>query len=125
MKHMNDDKCKKLTVISVITLGLISTATNTLADSSPKLEKCYGIVKKGMNACGANNHSCEGQNDKDGDPNEWIYVLEGTCNKIVGGNMKPANPQQAGGGTSGTGTSATGANTGSGNNEKGETKTGK
>ncbi len=50
-------------------------------------EKCAGIAKKGMNDCGANGHACAGKAAKDGDPNEWITVPEGTCEKIVGGKI--------------------------------------
>ena len=48
-------------------------------------EKCKGIVKAGMKDCGANGHSCAGQAAVDNDPNEWIFVPEGTCEKITGG----------------------------------------
>lgn len=51
-------------------------------------EKCAGVVKKGMNDCAANGHSCAGQAAKDSDPNEWIYVPTGTCKKIAGGTVK-------------------------------------
>lgn len=50
-------------------------------------EKCAGIVKAGQNDCAANGHSCAGQAKKDVDANEWIYVPNGTCDKIVGGNV--------------------------------------
>ncbi|WP_156495228.1 DUF2282 domain-containing protein, partial [Oleiphilus sp. HI0128] len=33
-------------------------------------------------------HSCAGQAAKDGDPEEWVYVPEGTCSKIVNGKVK-------------------------------------
>lgn len=51
-------------------------------------EKCQGIVKAGLNDCGANGHACAGYAKVDNDPNEWIYVPEGTCDKIVGGSVK-------------------------------------
>ena len=51
-------------------------------------EKCQGIAKAGMNDCGANGHACAGMAETDGDPNEWIFVPEGTCDKIVGGRVK-------------------------------------
>ncbi len=50
-------------------------------------EKCAGIVKAGQNDCAANSHSCAGQAKVDGDKNEWVYVPEGTCDKIVGGTV--------------------------------------
>ncbi|MBL4795650.1 MAG: DUF2282 domain-containing protein, partial [Pseudomonadales bacterium] len=51
-------------------------------------EKCQGIAKKGMNDCGTSKHSCAGMASTDGDPEEWLYVPEGTCNKIIGGKIK-------------------------------------
>lgn len=60
-------------------------------------EKCQGIAKAGMNDCGANGHGCAGQAEVDADPNEWIYVPEGTCEKIVGASLKapPSNQEAA------------------------------
>lgn len=51
-------------------------------------EKCAGIVKAGQNGCATNGHSCAGQATKNGDPNEWISLPQGTCTKIVGGMVK-------------------------------------
>lgn len=53
-----------------------------------KTEKCTGIVKAGMNDCAANGHSCAGKASKNSDPNEWVYVPEGSCQKIVGASIK-------------------------------------
>lgn len=65
-----------------------SSNSSTNSSSTKKgMQKCYGIVKKGMNDCGAHNHSCAGQSTKDGDPKEWIFVPNGTCQKIVGGKL--------------------------------------
>lgn len=67
-----------------------NTNTNSSSSGAKKgMQKCYGIVKKGMNDCGAHNHSCAGQSTKDGDPKEWIFVPNGTCQKIVGGKLTP------------------------------------
>lgn len=52
------------------------------------LEKCYGIVKSGLNDCGADTHACASQSVKDSDPNDWLYLPKGTCEKIVGGKTK-------------------------------------
>lgn len=50
-------------------------------------EKCAGIVKKGKNDCGTSVHSCSGKATKNNDPEEWIYVPKGTCEKITGGKL--------------------------------------
>lgn len=56
-------------------------------DAKPAMEKCAGIVKAGMNDCGANGHACAGQAKADNDPNEWIKVPAGSCEKIAGGKV--------------------------------------
>lgn len=55
-----------------------------------KAEKCYGIAKAGKNDCAATgNSSCAGTSKLNGDPNAWIYVAEGYCERIVNGSLKP------------------------------------
>ncbi len=70
----------------VLALGLVATASTAFA-SKHEMEKCYGVVKAGKNDCGAKDgsHSCAGHATKDGDPNEWISLPKGTCEKLVGG----------------------------------------
>jgi len=88
---MKDSK----TIISAAVAGLF--ALNTLgvagvamaADKKP--EKCFGIVKAGKNDCQTSSHACAGQNKADGDAMSWIYVPQGTCEKIVGGKLKASN----------------------------------
>ncbi len=77
---------------SILALALVA---NTGAAHAGKegYEKCQGIAKAGKNDCGANGHGCAGYAKVDGDKNEWVYVPEGTCEKIVGGVVKA--PKQA------------------------------
>lgn len=83
----------KKSVILPAMAGLFAAAAVVAADDAAAhgvkkgFEKCAGIVKQGMNDCGANGHSCAGQAKVDADPNEWILVPEGTCAKIVGGRV--------------------------------------
>jgi len=77
-------------VAGVFALGMLSAAGTAIAADADK-EKCYGVVKAGKNDCGANDHSCAGQAKTDSDPNEWVYLPAGTCDKIVGGSTtKPS-----------------------------------
>ncbi|MGI0116256.1 BufA1 family periplasmic bufferin-type metallophore [Zooshikella sp. RANM57] len=82
---------KKTAVLSLAvgTLVAMSGASTTALAAKPEMEKCYGVVKAGKNDCGANGHSCAGSATKDSDPNEWLLVPKGTCNKIVGGSTEP------------------------------------
>ena len=52
-------------------------------------EKCYGIAKAGKNDCQTFTHSCAGTAAADAQPDSWIYVTAGTCEKIVGGSLEP------------------------------------
>ncbi|NEO69318.1 DUF2282 domain-containing protein [Moorena sp. SIO3H5] len=88
MKDMKKTVMVSAALTSVLALGLGVASENALA-GKPGMEKCAGIVKAGMNDCGANGHSCSGKAAVDSDPNEWIYVAEGTCDKIVGGTIVP------------------------------------
>lgn len=80
---MSDSK-KPLAQTVLATAVALSAATATTTVHAMDVEKCYGIAKEGMNDCATRHHPCGGQADRDGDPEEWIYVLEGTCQKIVG-----------------------------------------
>src|SRR5258708_4391255 len=60
-------------------------------NASFKAEKCYGIAKAGKNDCASTgNNSCGGTSKKDGDKKAWIFVPEGYCERIVGGNKTAA-----------------------------------
>ena len=86
----NTTKTVHSALAGVIALGMAGMSADALA-GKPGHEKCAGIVKAGMNDCGNKPlHDCANQAAKDGDPNEWIYVPEGTCKKIVGARLKQA-----------------------------------
>lgn len=85
---MKDTKTVMNTALAgALALGLASVSGTAVA-GKPGFEKCQGIVKAGMNDCGTSKHGCAGQAKTDGDAEEWVYVPEGTCNKIVGGKVK-------------------------------------
>lgn len=84
----------KVIIQSALIAALALSGTTSFgANAAPKvnkegLEKCYGVVKSGLNDCGADTHACATQSAKDGDPNDWIYLPKGTCEKIVSGKTK-------------------------------------
>lgn len=82
-------KTINITAASIVAVAL-ATAPSFAHAGKEGYEKCQGIVKAGMNDCGANGHGCAGQAAVDNDPNEWVYLPEGTCEKIVGGTVKAA-----------------------------------
>lgn len=77
-------QCTTLIISTTLAVGLSSSA---LA-SNMAMEKCYGVVKAGHNDCGANGHSCQGQAKHDADPEEWVFLPTGLCNKLVNGRTQ-------------------------------------
>jgi uncharacterized membrane protein len=82
-------KIMSTAIASTLALGLTIASSSTLA-GKPGFEKCQGIAKAGLNDCGTSKHSCAGLAKVAGDAEEWVYVPEGTCDKIVGGKIKGA-----------------------------------
>ena len=70
------------------TLAALYANTNWLSSKpmqTSEQERCYGLVRAGKNDCANAKHSCAGQAATNGDPNEFIMLPKGLCDKIVGG----------------------------------------
>lgn len=69
---------------SLLVLGLAS-GNAVAADKKMEMEKCFGIAKAGKNDCASNKsmHSCAGQATKNNDPQDFVAVPKGTCEKIA------------------------------------------
>ena len=52
------------------------------------LEKCYGVAARGKNDCGEGAHSCVGQSTRDRDPQSFVLVPKGDCQKLAGGKTQ-------------------------------------
>jgi len=75
---------------ATVTVPSLSSAQTPVAAPDFATEKCYGLAKAGANDCAsAGNNSCGGTSMLDGDPNAWIYVPVGYCDRIVGGSLEP------------------------------------
>lgn len=75
-------------VASALAMALSLTASGTA--QAQETEQCFGIAKAGKNDCKAGSHACAGQSTADADPQSFVNVPVGTCEKIAGGMMKPA-----------------------------------
>lgn len=77
-------------LVGMLALGLTAASGSALAaGQGAKGEKCYGIVKAGKNDCQTSKHACAGQASQDGQGDSYVYLPKGTCEKIVGGSLKP------------------------------------
>ncbi len=94
------NKILNAALTAIIAIGVASATTEAVADQSKNskaqdklmkgMEKCYGIVKAGLNDCGTSkNNNCAGTSTYDGDKSAWIYLPKGTCGKIIGGRSAP------------------------------------
>ena len=95
----NHNTIMQSTVASILSLGIgmVSTTANAVPEQPKFWEKCAGIAKSGMNDCGAldGKHGCAGQASKNNDPQEWVYVPQGTCAKITGGKVAKVKPAKS------------------------------
>ena len=86
----NFDSIIQSAITSVLALATASTiilTTNAMAAETT--EKCYGIVKAGMNDCQTTHQSCAGSATKDNQSDAFIFLPKGVCDKITGGSLQP------------------------------------
>lgn len=83
----------KLTCVALVSTGLTVAAMQGQAADKKDMEKCYGVAKAGKNDCGGKGtgHACQGHATKSGDPNDWLLMPKGLCDKLVGGSTKAAH----------------------------------
>lgn len=94
---MQSNKIKSGRLASgLVALALTAAAGSALAvpEQPQNWEKCAGISKAGQNDCAATDgsHACAGQATGDSSAVEWVYVPEGTCEKIVAGKIIAKKP---------------------------------
>lgn len=92
---MNSSMILKSALASAMFLGMASIASAAgmpqgKAMPMGNMAKCYGINAAHKNDCKSPGHSCAGQDAKARDPNAFVAVPTGLCEKISGGSTKPA-----------------------------------
>ena len=88
MKQM--DKFIITAVAGILTLTVTSAIAADKGSATEQMtEKCYGIVKTGLNDCATATASCAGSATKDKQLDAFIFLPKGACDKIVGGNLVP------------------------------------
>lgn len=90
---MSDTKSKfnKKNLLAAALAGAVTLgASSALAEMG--MEKCKivdengkGLIKEKQADCAGKTHSCKGQN-VEGDPDSWILLPKGACDKIKGGS---------------------------------------
>ncbi|TAM94110.1 MAG: DUF2282 domain-containing protein [Rhodanobacteraceae bacterium] len=86
----------KSALVGILGLGVAGVATASQpAQSKPapqaqKMVECYGINAAYKNDCKTVGHACAGQDTKPRDPNAFVAVPAGLCQKVAGGSLQPA-----------------------------------
>jgi uncharacterized membrane protein len=75
-------------VASALAVALSMTAVASA--QAQETEQCFGVAKASMNDCKAGAHDCAGKSTVDADPQSFVVVPKGTCEKIAGGSLQPA-----------------------------------
>jgi len=57
-------------------------------------QKCYGVALAGKNDCATSTNDCHGHVTTEGNAEAWIYVPQGTCERIVGARVVKVNVPQ-------------------------------
>lgn len=79
----------KTIALTALTLALGGFVANSnYASAEEGKEKCYGVAKAGKNDCASGKNSCAGSSKVDNDPQSFVAVPKGLCDKLVGGTTE-------------------------------------
>lgn len=81
---------KKSLVAAAVLAGLMGASlahAEEMGAAKPDREKCYGVAKASKNDCASKDgkNSCAGSAKTDADPNVWVYLPKGVCDKLANG----------------------------------------
>lgn len=79
------DTLLRLAMTSVVALGAVAATGSAIA--ADDMEQCAGVIKAGKNDCATSRNACHGHVTVDSDPEAWIYLPKGTCDRIAGARV--------------------------------------
>ena len=82
----NLDRILKGAIASTLALGALTGAAAAGA-AEPGMEQCAGVVKAGRNDCATSKNACHSHVTSDANPEAWIYLPAGSCDRIVGAHV--------------------------------------
>lgn len=80
------ERTLKLAIAGAVAAGTLGSAGPALA-AKPGMEQCAGIIKAGKNDCATATNACHGHVTTDANPEAWVYLPTGTCDRLVGGHV--------------------------------------
>ena len=89
IKKEKKDQLIQSAAAAFLALAVNTTMAASNSTETASTEKCYGIVKAEMNDCATATASCAGSATKDSQPDAFVFMPTGLCEKLVGGTLKP------------------------------------
>lgn len=83
------DLVVKAAIAGLFSVGLVAVSGQAVA-AKGATEKCAGVSKAGKNDCATSKNQCHSHITTDSDPEAWIELPKGTCDKIVGAHVTTA-----------------------------------
>ena len=80
------ERVMQTAISTLVVVGATALSTHAGAAEENK-EQCAGVIKAGKNDCATSKNACHGHVMTDADPEAWIYVPTGTCEKIAGARI--------------------------------------
>lgn len=86
---MDSNRLYRNAFASLLALSAAAFTAGAMADNldHSKDEKCAGVIKAGKNDCATSKNQCHGHVTSDRDPEAWIYVPKGLCDKVAGAHI--------------------------------------
>jgi len=81
------DSLLHLAIPALIAIAGFNSASASDQSTDPNMEQCAGVVKAGKNDCATSSNACHGHVTSDSNPEAWVYVPKGTCDRLVGGHV--------------------------------------
>jgi uncharacterized membrane protein len=82
---MNTTRMIIATVAGMAALNVLTALPAFSAE--PEMEQCAGVIRGGKNDCATSRNACHGHVAEDANPEAWIYVPKGTCDRIAGARV--------------------------------------
>jgi uncharacterized membrane protein len=82
---MSNSNLLRAAMASLLAIGASTAVMAVRADHHQ--EQCAGVIKAGKNDCATSTNACHSHVTTDNNPEAWIYVPTGTCEKIVGARV--------------------------------------
>ena len=88
---MNKVATNSLVITAALGAALVAISSQSTIVSphiEAERERCYGIARAGHNDCATGKHTCAGYATADNDPEEWVMVPKGLCERVASGSTK-------------------------------------